>query len=89
MFETFRIQALHLTIAGALSLYTVGGTSGMVLDSGNGLTQFVPMYEGRVMQEATLIQDLLAGQDVTWYLKKLLKERGVNLDIDNGEVDEG
>lgn len=46
MFETFNVPSLYLAIQSVLALYSTGRTTGLVLDSGDGLTSTVPVYEG-------------------------------------------
>ena len=46
MFETFNIPSLYLAIQAVLALYSSGRTTGLVLDSGAGVTHTVPIYEG-------------------------------------------
>jgi actin-related protein len=47
MFETFNIPAIYVAISAELSLYASGSHTGIVLDSGDGVSQTVPVYEGK------------------------------------------
>lgn len=44
-FETFNVPALYMSMQAVLSLYATGKTTGVVLDSGDGVTHAVPIYE--------------------------------------------
>ena len=85
MFETFNTPVTYVTISGLLSLYACGQTTGVVLDSGDGVSHTVPIYEGYSLQNTIFRLDL-AGHDVTDYLVKMLTERGYYLNTTKDHV---
>lgn len=78
MFEKFQIPAWFLQIQAVLSLYASGRTTGIVFDSGDGVSHVVPIYEGYSLPHAIKRIDL-AGRDITQYLRKILTESGIQL----------
>jgi len=76
-FETFNVPALYVQAQAILSLYAAGRTTGIVLDSGDGVTNAVPVYEGFILPHAVTRIDV-AGRDITEYLQLLLRKSGHN-----------
>merc|ERR1719384_2026858 len=63
MFETFNMPAMYVAIQAVLSLYASGRTTGIVMDSGDGVPHAILRLD-------------LAGSELTNYLMKILIERG-------------
>jgi len=79
MFETFKVPELYMNTTSALSLFAHGLTTGCVLESGEGVTHVVPIYEGVVLVNA-IARLNLGGKVLTECFEKILRERGWTLE---------
>ncbi|MFO7797069.1 MAG: double zinc ribbon domain-containing protein [Promethearchaeati archaeon] len=85
LFETHQFQSLIMVPSPILSCFSVGLTTGLVIESGDGITWIVPIINGQIIYQA--VQKLnLAGMDISNNLKSLLMREGIN--ITSSAVDE-
>ncbi|KAK3739397.1 hypothetical protein QZH41_018443 [Actinostola sp. cb2023] len=73
MFETFKVPGLFIANSAILVLYAYGRVTGLVLDSGDGVTSVSPVFEGYLVPEGK--QTLpVGGRDLNDYLVRLLDD---------------
>ncbi|XP_068390092.1 actin-related protein T1 [Eschrichtius robustus] len=77
MFETFSVPAFYLSNHVVVALYTSASVTGLVVDSGNGITCTVPIFEGYSLPH-TITKLYVAGRDITEHLTRLLLASGCN-----------
>lgn len=82
MFETFNVPYLFLHLQAVLALLASGRTTGVVLDSGESISHVVPIFESYAIPHAT-VKIPLGGRDLTNYMRKILKERGITFNNQN------
>ena len=78
MFEKFNIPGLFISMASLMSMYASVKTAGIVVDSGETMTNFVPVFEGFAFPNA-IIRRNIGGQSITNFLKKILEEKNWNI----------
>lgn len=76
MFETFNVQGLYVAIQAVMSLYSNGRTTGCVVDSGDGVTHTVPVFEGYSVPHA-VHKNLIAGRAITDLMTNQLQADGI------------
>jgi len=74
-FEQFKVPNFYVFTQAVLSLYASGRTTGLVVDSGDGVTHIVVVYDGYSIQHAVNRMDV-AGRNLTEYMQKHLAEDG-------------
>jgi len=93
MFETFNVPGLYIAVQAVLALcaslltkqdHSTGrqaAVTGTVIDSGDGVTHVIPVFEGYVI--GSCIKHIpLAGRDVTNFIVQMLRDRGEDLPPD-------
>lgn len=76
MFETFQVQGLYVAIQAVMSLYSNGRTTGLVADSGDGVTHSVPVFEGFSIPHAVR-KNYIAGRAITDHMVNLLNQDNI------------
>lgn len=84
-FENFNCPTFAVVPSGVCALYSSGRTTGVVLDSGEGVTSVTPVYDGFIIEKAANRINV-GGKEVTDHLKRLLFERGYNFSNPQDEM---
>nr|WOD57885.1 Arp2D2 [Drosophila kanapiae] len=78
MFEKYGFDSTYIASQAVLTLYAQGLISGVVIDSGDGVTHICPVYEEYALPHLTKRLNI-AGRDITSHLTNLLQRRGYAL----------
>jgi len=76
LFETFNVEKIHIANTSMLGLYSYGKTSGLVLDSGFGLTTSVPVYQGYPLPHASQKMKF-GGENLSDLLLSMVQYQGI------------
>ena len=75
LFEQLGVKQINIEAQAKCSLYCEGIDSGVVLDSGDGVTHCIPIIEGNILRFNIERLDM-AGRHITQYLIRLLQRKG-------------
>ncbi|XP_022939518.1 actin-related protein 2-like isoform X2 [Cucurbita pepo subsp. pepo] len=78
MFEKYNFSGVFIQIQAVLTLYAQGLLTGLVIDSGDGVTHVVPVVDGYSFPHLTKRMNI-AGRHITSYLVDLLSRRGYSM----------
>ncbi|KAM2076940.1 hypothetical protein ACFX1R_024782 [Malus domestica] len=78
MFEKYNFAGVFIQIQAVLTLYAQGLLTGLVIDSGDGVTHVVPVVDGYSFPHLTKRMNV-AGRHITSYLVDLLSRRGYSM----------
>ena len=70
-FETYQVPSLYIANQAILALNSTGRSTGIVVESGDGVTQIVPIFSSYSLSHAVRRLDF-AGRDLTEFLLRLL-----------------
>lgn len=75
MLETFQVPQVQIMNPGVLVLYGAGKLTGLIVESGHGVTQVIPIHEG-LLTKSAVQRFQFGGVDINDKFVELLTERG-------------
>ena len=80
MFESFNVKGFYSGVQAVFSLFSLGKTTGIVWDAGEGISYTVPIYEGYGLPHA-IMKSGISGSDLTNYMIDMLVKNGFDPSI--------
>lgn len=80
MFESFNVKGFYSGVQAVFALFSLGKTTGVVWDAGEGVSYTVPIYEGYGLPHA-IMKSSLSGSDLTNYMIEMLVKSGFDREI--------
>jgi actin, other eukaryote len=74
MFEKFSIFNIHIEPQQVMSLYSTTKTSGLIIESGEGSTEIVPIYEGYIIPQG-IRSSPIAGEFITRNMFESIRDK--------------
>ena len=84
LFNTFNVKNCYLVRAAEMSLYATGRTNGIVVESGEGVTSCLPVFEGFSIPQA-IKKTNYAGRELTKQLQREISS--LDLGITESQTD--
>lgn len=75
MFEKLQVNRIQYGMQALMSLFAEGMETAMLLDSGDGVTHVIPVFDGNIIKSSFERLEI-AGRHVTNHLLKLMHQRG-------------
>lgn len=85
-FENFNVPGFYSSNHSLFSLYATGKTTGLVLDSGYGVTTVVPIIDGFNRGYAHLMAEI-GGHDVNLHLENMIKKKSGGIELSASELE--
>lgn len=84
MFDTFNCPAFYSNIQAIFALFSLGKTTGVVWDAGEGVSHTCSIYEGCNLPYA-LIRSTISGQFLTEFLGKSISNDEIHVDLESAD----
>jgi len=78
IFEKYQTPALFLSKNGVLTAFATGKASGLILDSGGGITSATPVHDGYALQKC-VVKSTLAGDLLTQEYCNILDKKSIQI----------